>query len=117
MSDHQQQYANSFWAWLIIGGLVHYYSGFGWIAGILYFLGVLSAIASVHLGIRKVRLEQEEREDIENSIADLEAAHTGYKEVFEDDAKRMDDMAEEFSDNPEIAEALRNLADESRGKE
>ena len=35
MSDQQQQYANSFWLWLIIGGIVHYFVGFGWIAGAL----------------------------------------------------------------------------------
>jgi DNA-binding ferritin-like protein len=116
MRDHQQQYADSFWAWLFIGGVVHYFAGFGWIAGILYSLGLFAAVASVRSGIRKMRIEEEQKR-IKNAVEALENAHQGYSKILEDNAKRMNEMAEGFADHPEIADAFRKLAAESRDED
>ena len=50
----------------------------------------------------------------ELEIEKLERVQDEYGRILEEDAQRMDEMAEEFSDNPEIAAQFKALADNAR---
>jgi len=46
-------------------------------------------------------------------VESLQAAHDALGETLEDSAKMMDSLADDFSDNPEIAARLREIAEDA----
>lgn len=54
------------------------------------------------------------RSAIDSEVESLQAAHDSLGKTLEDSATMMDGLVDEFSDNPEIAARLRELADDAR---
>jgi len=50
---------------------------------------------------------------IDAEVESLQAAHDALGETLEDSAKMMDSLADDFSDNPEIAARLREIAEDA----